>query len=172
MNIRKATLEDAKAIASVHVESWKTTYKGIVPSAYLQELKVAEKEELWKRILQQDHHHIFVAEEYGTVCGFISGGNNRVKEGTLAEYEGELYAIYLLKEAQRKGYGKKLVSAFIKDLWNDGIRSLIVWVLNDNPSKHFYERLGAAVVGEETIEIGGKALKEICYGWKELEQLL
>ncbi|KXG10313.1 hypothetical protein AT864_00904 [Anoxybacillus sp. P3H1B] len=42
------------------------------------------------------------------VCVFVSDGNNRLKEGTLAEYEGELYAIYLLKEAQRKGYGKNL----------------------------------------------------------------
>ncbi|WP_231734592.1 GNAT family N-acetyltransferase [Anoxybacillus sp. P3H1B] len=58
--------------------------------------------------MRQDHHHILVVEEHGMVCVFVSDGNNRLKEGTLAEYEGELYAIYLLKEAQRKGYGKNL----------------------------------------------------------------
>jgi hypothetical protein len=33
--IRKAKLEDASGIASVHIESWKTTYKGIVSANYL-----------------------------------------------------------------------------------------------------------------------------------------
>ena len=30
--IRPAVVEDASAIAQVHVESWKTTYKGIFPA--------------------------------------------------------------------------------------------------------------------------------------------
>jgi ribosomal protein S18 acetylase RimI-like enzyme len=172
MKIRKATIDDAKAIAKVHGESWKTTYTGIVPASYLQQLSVTEKEQLWKRGLQQSKHYIFVVEEDGNVCGFISGGRNRATQGKESEYEGEIYAIYLLKEAQRKGYGKELVKTLVNDFVNDGIHSMTVWVLEDNPSKHFYERLGGKVVNEASIHIGGKELKEVCYGWNNIEDLL
>jgi ribosomal protein S18 acetylase RimI-like enzyme len=169
MNIRKATIEDAKAIATVHVESWKTTYQGIVPSSYLAQLSVSEKEQLWKRGLQQQKHYIFVVEEDGNVCGFISGGKNRATQGKEAEYKGEIYAIYLLKEAQGKGYGTKLVKALVDDFQRERIRSMVVWVLADNPSRRFYERLGGEKIAEEVVDIGGKKLTEWCYGWKSIE---
>ena len=35
--IRQATPEDARAIAAVHVDSWRTTYRGLLRDAYLQE---------------------------------------------------------------------------------------------------------------------------------------
>jgi L-amino acid N-acyltransferase YncA len=169
MNIRKATLEDAKAIATVHVESWKTTYDGIVPAKYLEELSVSEKEQLWQRGLQQPKHSIFVVEEDGNVCGFISGGKNRATQGKEAEYEGEIYAIYLLKKAQGKGYGTKLVKALVDDFQHKRIRSMVVWVLADNPSRLFYERLGGEKIAEKVVDIGGKKLTEWCYGWKSIE---
>jgi L-amino acid N-acyltransferase YncA len=172
MKIRKATIDDTKAIAKVHVESWKTTYEGIVPSSYLQQLSVTEKEQLWKKGLQQNKHYIFVVEEDGNVCGFISGGKNRTTQGKESEYEGEIYAIYLQKETQRKGYGKELVKTLVNDFVNDGIHSMTVWVLEDNPSKHFYEYLGGKAVNETIINIGGKELKEVCYGWGNIEELL
>jgi ribosomal protein S18 acetylase RimI-like enzyme len=171
MNIRKATIEDAKAIATVHVESWKTTYQGIVPSSYLAQLNVSEREQLWKRGLQQQKHYIFVVEEDGKVCGFISGGKNRATQGKEAEYEGEIYAIYLLKEAQGKGYGTKLVKALVDDFQRERIRSMVVWVLADNPSRRFYERLGGEKIAEEVVDIGGKKLTEWCYSWKNIEHL-
>ncbi|WP_330217584.1 hypothetical protein [Planococcus halocryophilus] len=38
MKTRKATEQDAPGIAKVHVDSWKTTYKEILPSAFLTSL--------------------------------------------------------------------------------------------------------------------------------------
>jgi L-amino acid N-acyltransferase YncA len=133
---------------------------------------VTEKEQLWKRGLQQDKYYIFVVEEDENVCGFIHGGRNRATQGKESEYEGEIYAIYLLKEAQWKGYGKELVKTLVKDFVNDGIRSMTVWVLEENPSKHFYEHLGGKVVNEAIVNIGGKELKKVCYGWNNIEELL
>ena len=43
MEIRKATIDDVKAISRIHALSWKSAYKGIVPQAYLDELK----EDFW-----------------------------------------------------------------------------------------------------------------------------
>jgi hypothetical protein len=89
MNVRKATTDDAHAIAIVHVESWKTTYEGIVPAEYLAQLSVSEKEQLWQRGLNQPKHSIFVVEEDGKVCGFISGGKNRATQGKKRSIKGK-----------------------------------------------------------------------------------
>ncbi|OQP07760.1 GNAT family N-acetyltransferase [Geobacillus sp. 46C-IIa] len=169
--IRKADLTDAPAIAAVHVESWKTTYRGIVPDAYLETLAVEEKQTLWEKGLSQADHSVFVAEENGRVVGFISGGRNRASGGPAAQYDGELYAVYLLKEAQGKGLGRQLVQASARDLAQNGIHSLVVWVLAANPSRGFYERLGGKKLAEERVEIGGKALWEWCYGWQDIQTL-
>ncbi|MBB6283715.1 GNAT family N-acetyltransferase [Geobacillus subterraneus] len=169
--IRKADLTDAPAIAAVHVESWKTTYRGIVPDAYLETLAVEEKQTLWEKGLSQSDHSVFVAEENGRVVGFVSGGRNRASDGPAAQYDGELYAVYLLKEAQGKGLGRQLVQALARDLAQNGIHSLVVWVLADNPSRGFYERLGGKKLAEERVEIGGKALWEWCYGWQDIQTM-
>jgi hypothetical protein len=38
--VRRAVSGDAASIARVHVESWRSTYAGIVPEAYLRSLDV------------------------------------------------------------------------------------------------------------------------------------
>ncbi|ARA97366.1 GNAT family N-acetyltransferase [Geobacillus thermodenitrificans] len=169
--IRKATLADAAAIASVHVESWKTTYGGIVPATYLETLSLEEKQALWEKVLSQSDHSVFVVQENERVVGFVSGGSNRMTDGPTAKYDGELYAIYLLKEAQGKGLGHQLVQTLVSDLKQKGIHSMVVWVLADNPSCHFYERLGGEKIAEEEVEIGGKALWEWCYGWQDIKTM-
>ena len=43
INIRTATIEDAKQIAFVHIDSWRTTYSGILTEEYLDKLNLQEK---------------------------------------------------------------------------------------------------------------------------------
>jgi GNAT superfamily N-acetyltransferase len=99
--IRVATVQDAGAIARVHVESWRTTYAGIVPAAYLVSLDVGQREASWQEWLTLDVD-VFVGEVDGEVVGFVGGGTIREPvEG----FDAELFAIYLLREAQRHGVG-------------------------------------------------------------------
>ena len=49
--IRPAVVEDAAAIAQVHVESWKTTYKGIFPESLLDRLSVSDRTSFWNETL-------------------------------------------------------------------------------------------------------------------------
>ncbi|MFJ7661235.1 GNAT family N-acetyltransferase [Lysinibacillus sp. NPDC097162] len=90
--IRKAIEPDAKAIAKVHVDSWRTTYANIVPDEYLINLSYENREQLWIKNISNDA--VFVAENNeGQIIGFSSGGKER--SGKYIEFEGELYAIYL-----------------------------------------------------------------------------
>jgi ribosomal protein S18 acetylase RimI-like enzyme len=103
------------------------------------------------------------------VVGFAWGGPCR-DEGS--KYSGELLAIYVLAGAQRAGAGRALVREVAKDLLQQGMPSMLVWVLAENPSRSFYEALGGTLVGEQEIEIGGARLREVAYGWDDLTALI
>jgi L-amino acid N-acyltransferase YncA len=88
-SIRLAEVRDAAAIAHVHVQSWLTTYKGLVPEEYLASLNEAERVPLWQEWLTRDIS-VFVAEVAGKIVGFAGGGPIREP---LAAYDAELYTI-------------------------------------------------------------------------------
>ncbi|MGD0097665.1 MAG: GNAT family N-acetyltransferase [Terracidiphilus sp.] len=165
--IRDADVQDAAAIAHVHVQSWLTTYAGIVPAEYLASLNEAERTLSWRERLGCAVD-VFVAEVDGPVIGFASGGPLREP---LGNNEAELYAIYLLEAAQGKGTGRRLVSRVAASLLAKGFTSMIVWVLEQNPAVLFYERLGAQRVASKQVEIGGASLREIALGWRDLKQI-
>ena len=164
-SIRVAEVRDAAAIAHVHVQSWVTTYGGIVPKEYLASLNEAERVPLWQDWLTRDIS-VFVAEIENEVIGFVGGG--AIREPVEA-YDSELYTLYLLKEAQGRGVGKALLGAVIQALEEKGYRSMLVWVLEKNPAMRFYELAGAQRVTAKEIEIGGVQLSEIALGWSGLE---
>ena len=170
--IRAANPADAGSIARVHVESWRTTYDGIVDAEFLAGLSYSDRESSWTRILTSDQPdtHTSVAEiSASDIVGFAHAGPEREGNET---YRGELYAIYLLEEHQGRGLGRRLVSAVAQGLLDCGFSSMRLWVLEDNHSaRHFYELLGGQPVARKTITIGGRALVEVSYAWQDISDL-
>ena len=173
IRIRPANPADAGPMSKVHVDTWRTSYAGIVPAEHLAGLSYRDRESRWEQILTADRptESNFVAETVaGDVVGFAGGGPEREGNPT---YRGELYGIYLLEAYQRKGLGRRLVSAVAHRLLADGFGSMLVWVLADNhPACRFYESLGGERVGRKTIAIGGADLVEVSYGWRDIANLV
>jgi GNAT superfamily N-acetyltransferase len=166
--IRDANLQDAQGIAHVHVSSWRETYKGLLPDAYLANLSVEQRTRNWTRTFEQikTGDSICVAEtEDRRIVGFSFAGKNRNAE---YDYDGEIYAIYLLKEFQGKGTGRKLFEASVERLRSNGFNSMMLWVLRDNPTLGFYKRMGGALVGEKRDTIRDQEVLELAVGWREL----
>lgn len=169
MIIRKAGVEGARGIAEVHVDSWLSTYRSIVQDAYLNSLTYDSREESWRRGLVNDS--VFVAEDgNGRITGFATGGKER--SGDYPAVAGELYAIYLRKDCQTKGAGRALTAAVAADFLANGLDSMLVWVLKDNPSRGFYEKLGGILLDEKTITIAGEPLPEVAYVWEDMRPLV
>jgi GNAT superfamily N-acetyltransferase len=169
--IRAAQLADAAAIATVHVDSWRTTYAGILPDDYLANLSYAQREQLWRDILSTPTgaEFVYVAEDAGgNVIGFAAGGAERSGD---AVYRGELYAMYLRDRYHRRGIGRHLTMAVVNRLLHEGASSMLVWVLAANPSRAFYEALGGQQVSEKSVTIGGVPCVEVAYGWLDLRGL-
>jgi ribosomal protein S18 acetylase RimI-like enzyme len=169
LTIRKAKIEDAGAIAHVQVESWRTTYAGIVSDVFLTSLNKDDRMQSWQEQILADNISIFVAEDETGIFGFAAGGEVREK---LDAYDAELYAIYLLRERQRQGVGRTLGLALASALQTSGFTSMLVWVLEQNPSVSFYERLGAVQVARKVIDIGGADHQELAFGWPSLDRLI
>jgi GNAT superfamily N-acetyltransferase len=170
-NVRLARVDDARAIAEVHVASWRTTYKGIFPDALLDSLSADKREQSWREMLSVPEPNsvtLVACNVDGSIVGFLSGGAERT--GRLG-YESELYAIYLLQHAQRQRLGTVLVQYFVRELRARGFASMAVWVLAANPFREFYEALGGKVVAEQQIERGGQSFTESAYGWQDLNTL-
>jgi GNAT superfamily N-acetyltransferase len=165
--VRLATEQDAVGIAHVHVQSWRTTYVGIVPNGYLEGLDEAERALLWRERLASDLL-VYVAELQGRVVGFASGGPMRE---ALQTYDGEVYALYLLQEAQGQGIGTALLYELAGALLDEGFVSMAAWVLEENPAIEFYMKSGALPITSRKIEIGGAQLSEVAVGWPDLAAL-
>jgi ribosomal protein S18 acetylase RimI-like enzyme len=168
VSIRSATMEDASSISRVHLEGWRTTYRGIVPDAYLAGLNAEERTIRWREILSSARR-VFVAEQNKEIVGFISGGAIREP---LAGCDAELYSIYLLLPVRSQGIGTALLIELAKRLDEDGFESMAVWVLEANAATRFYEGSGAARVGAKEMEIEGARLAAAAYAWPSLKSLI
>jgi len=170
MTVRPAREEDIPSVARVHVQSWRTTYRGIVPDAFLNGLSCQKKEEGHRRHLAEPDAIYFVAElPRDGIVGFLMGGRER--SGNV-QFPGELYAIYVLDQHHRQGIGSALVGQWAASLRRAAVNSALVWVLADNkPAIAFYQRLGGRQLDERMIEIGGASMKELAFGWEDLSTL-
>lgn len=164
MNIRRAKLEDAIGIAKVHVDSWRTTYRGIVKDEFLEELSYSSREKLWVSLIEKKDILILVAETIdGQIVGFAS--TNKF-EDNLVENSIDLTALYLLEAYQGQGIGGQLMNHLFDYYKENGYTKVFVEVLKENKTKHFYEAYGAKHVKDVTIQIGGADLVESIYMWE------
>lgn len=170
MKIREATLTDAEGIAKVHVDSWRSTYKDIVPSDYLDGLSYTQRTELWNQNINLKENHVLVAEnDNGEIIGFACANTVEEADGKRA---GKLTAIYLLEEYQGQGVGKELMVVLFQYFKREGCKKVFVEVLEENKTKNFYEYYGAKHVETVQISIGGQPLNEFIYVWDDIELVL
>jgi GNAT superfamily N-acetyltransferase len=170
--IRPAAPADAAAIAQVRVDAWRSTYRGMIPDAYLAAMKIEESTALWDKVLTAAPNttNTFVAEIDGTVVGFASGMMLAEPKHGL---DAELTAVYLKDGAQRAGIGRRLVAAVASAQRAHGANGLIVWVIAGNKAaRAFYERLAAELLVEQPFTWDGMDLVEAGYGWRDLPALI
>lgn len=169
--IRPARLDDAEGIARVQVESWRTTYVGIMPDDLLANMKAEDRLEMWRRPLSNPESRsvIYVAEADSQVIGFAAGGPERTEH---AVYKTEIYAIYLLQAYQGQGIGRKLVQAVVRQLVDRGYSTMLIWVAAKNPATHFYASLGGQPFDRKADTFGGAEIEEIAYGYDDLKKLI
>lgn len=141
LKIRDMRPEDMDAKAYVHWKSWQETYPGLVDEEYLSRLTLEKCQDMARRWPS----NIVVAELDGKIVGFSGYGPCR---NPGCEGLGEVFSIYILKEAQGLGIGRKLMDAAMEKL--KGFDTVVIWVLKGNDHAFaFYEHYGFRFEGTE-----------------------
>ena len=140
--IRKATAQDAPAIAFVHVRSWQVAYRGHMADAFLEGLDVEKRANLWRELAQDPDKIILVAEDVeGDIVGFSALGRSRDADAN--PNIAEVAAIYVHPDQWRKRIGRALLSASLDQVRKCGFDQVTLWVLEGNQrARSFYESFG------------------------------
>ena len=178
IQVRPARPADAVAIAAVHVAVWRTAYAGILPDTYLSRMSVARHASHYGAGIRAGVG-VFVAtaseedlppESASRVVGFTTAGRARGAGRTLAE--GEVETLYVLDDWRDRGIGRALIRGAAEHLRGLGCRSAFLWVLRDNPSRWFYQRLGGRPVMEMEILVASQPVIQTAFVWDPIDRLL
>ena len=176
--IRRARPADAAAIGAVHVAAWRSTYPGILPDAFLSRLSERRQATHYEATIR-NRLGVHVATASGLdagpdggparVVGFVTSAPARPGAHKLGD--GEIETLYVLDDWRERGLGRRLMRAAAAHLAAAGCVSGFVWVLRDNPSRWFYERLGGRVGAEATVRVAGTTVVQRAYVWADIQRL-
>jgi GNAT superfamily N-acetyltransferase len=190
--VRRARPGDAAAIGAVHVATWRNVYAGVLPDTYLAGLSTVRHAVGYEQAIadRRHGHAMFVSvasggdappgrplaegASGGAVIGFASGGKSRRPGlcGESASGSGEVETLYLLDDYRDRGVGRRMMRAMAAHLAAVGCRSVVLWVLRENPTRWFYERLGGRAAALESIRFAGRQVEQVAYLWDPIDILL
>jgi ribosomal protein S18 acetylase RimI-like enzyme len=162
---------DAADLGRVHVKSWRETYPGLLPQAYLAAMRPQVHARRFYRelIRAREGEAVLLAEGAEGPIGYSAGA---MLTGQGRSADAEVHTLYVLREAQGCGVGRALLTASARVFQARGARSLMLFVLSGNrPARNFYEHLGGEAFAEVPSHGWGEGLMETAYRWCEIERL-
>jgi GNAT superfamily N-acetyltransferase len=173
IHIRTARRTDAAGIAQVHATTWKEAYRGLLDSAFLDNLGERRLTARWRTHLdrrEQDlDEEVLVAFNGRDMVGFAAASTSRE---AFAPWDAEITMVYVLKEHRGQGIGRGLMKATADHCIRRGMFSGGLWVLRDNgAARDFYEALGGEPTGRKADSVGGQIVQLAGYWWRDLADL-
>jgi GNAT superfamily N-acetyltransferase len=173
IHIRTARRTDAAGLARVHAMTWKEAYRGLLDSAFLDNLSERRLATRWRAQLdrrgQDLDEDVLVAMSGQEMVGFATAGASRE---AFAPWDAEISMVYVLKEHRGIGIGRVLMKAAADHCIRRGLFSGGLWVLRDNGAgRDFYEALGGEPTGRKADSVGGQIVQLTGYWWRDLAQL-
>jgi ribosomal protein S18 acetylase RimI-like enzyme len=163
MNIRPATVDDAPALARVHVDSWCAAYGELVPESFLQGFRYQGREERFRESLAEGAEETYVVQSDQEIVGFLTLGPARDPDLDVRRI-GEIWGIYVSPDFWRRGIGKELAEEAERILKSRGYEHAVLWVLEGNQrARRFYEAMGFSLDGEFKNIDWGIPLKAVRY---------
>ncbi len=170
VSVRSACVEDARAIARLHWDSWVAAYGSVFPRQSFDEFPVAQRERLWAHEAGLNaeaarRSQLLVAVQGERAAGFAHVGPYRLQPAVApqAVQDGELRALYLDPGLQRRGIGRLLWIASVRQLRATAFTALRLWVIAGNEAEAFYRAMGAQLIGSAAFDAHGVPLHEHCY---------
>ena len=166
---RDAAVAQASLLARIDGQSWRETYDGLLSSTLLAGLDANpfHDRRYWERLLTRPPTPQWVwligPDEPVGLCHFRED----------AEGGGIVERLYLLRTAQRRGHGRRLMALAAGVLVARGRQPLTVWALECNlPARGFYEHLGGQPLPRRPVfEDAGAPVFEVGFRWDRPQSL-
>ena len=170
ITVRQARPGDACGIARLDVETWRTTYAGVLSASYLVSLSERRREIGWRMVIQREPCDVRIAvDAAGSILGFGSCGPSRSER----HFPGEVFTLYVAPDWQNHGIGRRLLIALFRRLVVSGTRRRDrVGAARQSESNSFIEQLGGHQTCRKSIAVGGSSVEVIAYGWRDLPGFL
>lgn len=150
-SIRRATAEDAQALAELGATTFAATFAdGYPPDEMARFLAANHNPQKLRAALADPEVAIWIAELHGRPIGFAQASSPPdIPHAEVRPGHGELKRLYLLKEAQGSGLGAALLARAVD--WLEGRGRSPVWLSvwgHGHAAQRFYARHGFEPVGE------------------------
>lgn len=162
IQVRPATLRDAKAIALLHTAAVKEAYQGLVPEEQWNAASVEKRQAFWREAIEFCEPQVQVATEGDTIVGFV--GYDRSRDEKSRPTTGEIWAIYVAPSHWGQGVGLALWDAGREGLIDEGCTNVTVWIpLRNERAMRFHELAGfkRELTTAKTAVVGGVKIEEI-----------
>ena len=155
MIVRNAKKEDVRQISEILVEDWKTAYRGIIDSDFLDSMSADKRYEIEIKRYQE---YIVAADDH-EILGYAW---LQAEDGETADCE--VIALYVRYSKRNHGIGKLLLQYAIRHFRETGRKRMIIWCLKENnESRRFYEKAGGKEFRTGSHNWGGKEYEMISY---------
>lgn len=164
MLIEHARLDDARAIAQIHVETWRVAYAALLSAEYLAGLSIDARETVWRNRIAAGEPEVLVARDGGVVQGWLSF--DRCRDSDASDADGEVWALYVAPASWSTGAGRRLWLRTRERMQQRGFTRCRLWVFPQNERAiRFYRAAGFSAEPESTrtFELGGRQLEETRY---------
>jgi ribosomal protein S18 acetylase RimI-like enzyme len=161
VQVRRARISDAPALAGIFRDTWRSTYRGVIPHNHLENMIRTRGTARWRSSIRAGEMTLILGFE-GKNIGYATCGTARSR----GAHKGEIYEIYLLPDYQGVGFGQYLFEACRYRLDERRLKGLLVWALAENTGAvHFYWQLGGRPLVSAYERIGGVRLEKIAFAW-------
>lgn len=159
--VRAARLEDAAAMARMHMRSWRETYRGVMPDRVLDDPGlVPARERFWIAVLSDERFRASraaVAERDGAIIGVALAGPATDAAASAATH---LYVLYVLAAEHGRGVGAALLDAVVAPG-----EAATLWVADPNPrAQAFYRKHGFEADGAVQVDDGVREIRMVRSG--------
>ena len=145
IEIQNARVDDAAAIARLHISSLRAAYQGLLPDHavrfVLDPPDVKQRARGWKGWLKRAQVSTVVARVDGIFTGFCT--LHPMPGESAKGLIGEIAAFYVLPSHWRRGIGRLLCEQALAEARTRGFAEVVLWVLESNErARRFYHSLG------------------------------
>ncbi len=165
LKIRPACAQDVTNLAKVHLVSWRTAYRNILPDDVIDGVTLDEFEHAWYDHLEDTYRTNLICEWDGAVVGF-AGFGPALDDDEHTRPTGEIYGMYVDPSWWRKGAGTTMWQSAVDSFATKQIKDVVLWVYEPNlRARHFYEYAGFVCEADVTrpCDRHGVALTEVRY---------